>query len=237
MEIDGSSLLALLKEQMSNHEVRKLAMDLSVDWDSLEGDSNYKASELVLYLLRNDRLNELVSGIQKVKPNVFEKIRPNLQSKSQNSELEKLSSELGSLRQQLMEFQKEPLLGGQFEHRVREILSTANRAVDQSEVLTARVILPRQEDMNVRLVPSHSLERLEEYRRDENVAYLFIGVFAGAIFGTLSNWATTETFLMTRSSVLLVSVLSMLTIACIIWVRVIQKRANVVRGQIFLNDK
>jgi hypothetical protein len=237
MELDGSSLLALLKAHMDFGELRTVAQRLNVDWDALEVDDDYKAGELVLYLLRRNRLDELVNAIRQVKPAILEHVDPTLQLQLKNSELEKLSTELGSLRRQLIDFKEESLSDGKLGHRVQDILATANRAADQSEVLTARVILPRQEDMDVRLVPSHSLERLEEYRSDENKAYLLIGVFSGAILGILSNWATSESFLITRFSVVLMTLLAGLTTACIVWARTVQQRANYVRQQILSNNK
>jgi len=81
--------------------------------------------------------------------------------------------------------------------------------------------------MSVRLVPSDSLDRLEEYRSDVNWAYLFIGAFLGAIMGILSNWATNEEFIITRYSKVLMGLFLILAIGSGAWACNINRRALV----------
>jgi hypothetical protein len=73
------------------------------------------------------------------------------------------------------------------------------------------------------------LERLEEYRADENKAFLLIGLFGGACLGIFSNWATNENFTITRASLVLLGILAMLTVFCAFWAFQINKRAKSVR--------
>jgi len=97
--------------------------------------------------------------------------------------------------------------------------------------IRAPIMIPPMEDISVRLVPSHLLERLEEYRSDENKAYLLIGLFGGSILGVLGNWATNENFTITRVSMVLIGIMFCLTIACIWWAYRINQRASRVRDQ------
>lgn len=87
--------------------------------------------------------------------------------------------------------------------------------------------------MEVRLVASHSLERLEEYRSDENKYYLLIGLFGGAVLGILSNWFTNEQFTITRFSTVFMLLLAILTVACIFMALRISKRAEGLKSKIF----
>ncbi len=56
--------------------------------------------------------------------------------------------------------------------------------------LTARVSLPAPEDMEVRLVVSDTLDRLDEYHGDESLWTGLCTLFLGLIGGVLVNLAT-----------------------------------------------
>ena len=63
--------------------------------------------------------------------------------------------------------------------------------MDQSgSKLTANVILPAPEDMQVRLVSASALERLDEYRGNENKWFAWMGIFIGSTLGLLINVVT-----------------------------------------------
>lgn len=230
MDILSIELRQLILERFNYEELLTLCLDLGIDFDSLSGeDKAGKARELVAYMERRGELRKLANAIHKMRPDISMRAMP--ETDKSNVELAGLNIELASLRQQLVEIQKESLTAEELDRRLGDMLKTANRAVGRSEELTARVILPQQEDMDVRLVPSHSLERLEEYRSDENIAYLLIGLFGGAILGILGNWVTSENFVITRVSTVLVFVFAFLTVACIFWTRRIHQRAVAVRDQ------
>lgn len=70
-----------------------------------------------------------------------------------------------------------------------------------SREITAPVSLPKPQDMEVKLVAITSLERLEEYRADENEWRSWFGVFVGAIIAVFINIftgsdVTNETYLL-----------------------------------------
>ena len=56
--------------------------------------------------------------------------------------------------------------------------------------ITAPVRTPQPEDMEVTLVPSTILDRLDEYRGDESLWLVLFGLFTGAIVGVFVNVAT-----------------------------------------------
>lgn len=238
VELNRSRLLEVIREAFSYRELMTLSALLKVDFDSLRGeDASAKARELVAYMERHDRLQDLANLVQYQRPllEIEQRAKPLPAGGVTSSTLdaEVLSIELTSLRQQLEEIQKEAVSDTQLEYRLQEILKTADRAVGQSEDLTARVILPRKEDMNVKLVPLHSFERLEEYRADENIAYLLIGSFGGAILGILSNWATTRPFVVTEVSVILLLLLVILIGLCLLWLRRLARRSESVKQDMF----
>lgn len=231
-----SEIREILMMKFTYSELQLLAFDMNIDLDNLPGGTVAdKAREIVVYSERRKRLPELISYIEKERPDVFHKeTSPDDKHPSRNdNDIDSLSLELASLRQQLLELQKGSTNNDKVEQKIDELLKTANRAVGRSEELTARVVLPRQEHMDVQLVPSHSLERLDEYRSDENIAYLMIGVFAGSILGILSNWVTSENFTITRFSIILMGIVLALTVLCAVWAVVIRNRANEVKKRIF----
>lgn len=109
---------------------------------------------------------------------------------------------------------------------LEEATRTINQASAKSKELTADVVLPSKKTMAVHLVPSHLFERLEEYRNDENKAFLLIGAFFGAILGILSNWATNENFIITRFSLVLMGMFFFLALLSITWAILISRRAQ-----------
>lgn len=98
--------------------------------------------------------------------------------------------------------------------------------------LTAPVMLPSQETLAVRLAPINLIERLEEYQTDENLAYILIGLFIGAIFGIICNWATSAPFQMSRPSIVLILLLIILAIGTGIWLYRIHKRKKSVKDKL-----
>jgi hypothetical protein len=115
---------------------------------------------------------------------------------------------------------------------LKKIDDAAETIALRNKELTARILLPERKHLNVPLAPVHSLERLEEYRSDENIAYLLTGAFVGAILGILSNWADNDPFVLTRISIVLMILLVILTIFCVIWAIRLNRRATSVKKDI-----
>jgi len=59
-----------------------------------------------------------------------------------------------------------------------------------SQQLRAPVILPSAKQMEVKLIPSLSFDRLQEYRQEENKWSSFAMLFLGAVLGMVTNLAT-----------------------------------------------
>jgi len=93
---------------------------------------------------------------------------------------------------------------------MQQIEKLVEKAQEKTKELTAPVLLPSPQAIEVRLVASHSLDRLEEYRADESLYFLLIGLFGGAVLGILSNWFTNETLTMTRFSIVFIIFLGIL---------------------------
>lgn len=240
MDLDIQKLSFFLNNYFNYEEIRTLFFELNVDFELIAGESkSSKIRELISYLQRTRRLAELVQTAQRERPHVNWNSVIREQHYSEHSDpnldAEVLNVELASLRQQLNEIRKGTISSEQLDSRIEEMLRTANRAIGRSEEITARVILPPSELTDVQLLPSGMLERLEEYRSDENLAYLLVGAFGGAILGILSNWATNDPFVITRFSVVLLILILLLTATSIFWAWRLKKRADSVKRQIFSN--
>lgn len=216
---DRLRLVELIEKFYDFEETRVLAVDLGLDFDALRGETkSSKARELVAYVERRGKLDELVKALLTQRPDLqlqFESFKSSPPLPTSDADILKI--ELSSLRQQLDEIRKDAVTGDQLAARLDETLKTATRAIGRSEELTARVLLPPPELTDVQLLPSGALDRLEEYRSDENVAYLLIGAFGGAILGVLSNWATNENFVITRISLLLLGIFATLCVMSGFW--------------------
>lgn len=230
MEINQLQLHEVINRQFSFDEFQVLCSELKIDIDNLPGEGiDAKTRELIAFMERNNRFNELVDKIRRARPLAFDQLKTDSMMGIQNADAAGLNMELVSLRQQLVEIQESSLSQDEIEHRLAEVLKVANRAIGRSDDLTARIILPQPEDMNVRLVPSHSLDRLEEYRSDQSIGYLLIGLFTGSIVGILSDWASNEQFMITRFSLVLMILFIVLTVFSILFVWKSHSRAKSVK--------
>jgi hypothetical protein len=238
MNIDLQKLQELINSHFNFEEVRSLAFEMNIDYEILAGENkSSKVRELIIYLERRGQLEKLIQILIANRPAV------NWQQVTQELLVSKISDprldanvlvlELASLRQQLDEIKKGTITDEQLNVRLEEMVRTTSRAIGRSEELTARVILPPSELTDVQLLPSGMLERLEEYRSDENLVYLLIGAFSGAILGILSNWATNDPFVITRFSIILLVLFLALTLLSVSWAGRLRKRANQVKEQIF----
>ena len=98
--------------------------------------------------------------------------------------------------------------------------------------LQAPVVLPSRDDLRITLVRSDQLDRLEEYRSDENLFFGLAGLFAGAILGILDNWFTNEEFVITKPTLVLMVLLAILAIGCGLRAWALKKRARRVKDRL-----
>jgi hypothetical protein len=69
--VQRARLLEMLNVAFSFDELRDLALDLGIDWIDLPGDTrSAKARELILYLERHGRLNELIRSVAEQRPHM-----------------------------------------------------------------------------------------------------------------------------------------------------------------------
>jgi hypothetical protein len=102
----------------------------------------------------------------------------------------------------------------------------------QDEELTAPVVLPSRREMTVQLAPVNLIERFDEYKADENIAWTVIGLLVGAILGVIGNWATTEPPHISRLSVGLIIVLLIMIVPAKVWLVRLRQRADTVKRRL-----
>jgi hypothetical protein len=146
-----------------------------------------------------------------------------------------LNMDLASLREQVEQLKGD--VAGKHElaavnERLDKMAASIQSASQRSRELKANVLLPPSEDLSVQLVPSYWLDRLEEYRADEKKGYVLLGAFLGGVIGILSNWATQETFVLTKAAGVLIFMFVLLGLALSGWVWQINKRVRRVKDTI-----
>ncbi len=73
--------------------------------------------------------------------------------------------------------------------------------------ISAPVSIPKREDMAVLLVPADIVYRLEEYRSDQHHWESIMWTLVGAILGVLVNWSTSEPLVISKVSVIIITLL------------------------------
>ncbi|GAB4217089.1 MAG: hypothetical protein OHK0022_58980 [Roseiflexaceae bacterium] len=169
-----------------------------------------------------------------------------------NSEVEEIRKELTAAKKQLSDSQKQishlktQIDRNSTEEQLQELkkqidsLLQSNKEAEEklslaqvrTNSLTAPVEMPTPEDMRIQLIPTHWFDRLEEYRSDEALVFMFIGLFAGTIMGTLTNWFTSENFVITRFAGLFLFLILLLLVGSIFWQTRISQRTKEARNKI-----
>jgi len=226
-------------QDLTLEEVNDIASRLEVTLSELPGEGiEEKTRELIAYLDRRHKLPELYLTVMKV--HVEKRLKqneqvddkaPKLTNAVTQDNLSALSIQLASLQEQVSEIRRNS--PDELKNKLDEVVRTA----DTARKLTADVVLPPPEMMAVNLVPLHQFKRLEEYHSDENFAYLFTGTFLGAVIGIFSNWATSEDYIFTKSSIILMFFLILLTIGTVIWTIRVKRRADGVIKDLFAGKK
>ncbi len=153
-------------------------------------------------------------------------------------DVEKLEETVGAVKRQIDELQASAVQDKDVNRilsRVQEIEDSVDSVGEISRSLTADVVLPPQGDLRIRLVPSDSLDRLEEYRADQSVSLLFVGIFLGAILGILSNWITDLDFTITRISGAFMVLFLVMASLVGFWTYVVRRRASETRKRMLFS--
>jgi hypothetical protein len=220
-----------------NIPLSELSRKLGVDESKLSGFNDAeKLRNLTRQMLGKGLLFELARAVDELGGNfVWTPELPGIDNLV-TDDAQKLADEVATLRQQTKRLEELGETNEELKEAIRGIQESADRVEGQGNQLTARILLPRAELMNVQLVRSDALDRLEEYNSDQNIAFLLVGAFLGAILGILSNWATNENFVITRFSAVLILVLIALLIGSGVWAWQLRKRAATVKRQMLGGD-
>ncbi len=131
---------------------------------------------------------------------------------------------------------------GPTEDSLREIddlLTTAIHAsldgLPLSDQVNAPVLIPGRDELAIRLVPLHSLERFQEAESDQNVASNALWCLIGSILGFITNVVTGGQKL-TSAAILFLSMIALATILVSIWRRHLSKRSKPLRERLFMQD-
>lgn len=204
-------LAQTLNDFFSLEELITLAFKLDIDYENLVGEGKSgKIRELIIYLERKGRLNDLISEVARIRPNaplhefrstVSGQLQPQEQTEDETRQKDiiGLQSDVSNLRQLVLELKSSVVTNEKFDGYFAELLRYANRAVDRTEELKADIVLPKNKTVRMFSEPQvNRLEnlnsRLEQNRSDEVLAFLLIGLFAGAAVGVVVNWATDDPF-------------------------------------------
>lgn len=119
--------------------------------------------------------------------------------------------------------------------RVQQLEESAtNKFAQLDQTLKADVLLPSDEVMKVKLVPLHYMERLDEYRSDENWAFSLGGIFLGALLGIITNGFFTLEDTLSSPTFMLLLLFSILTGMAYLWGMRIRKRVQRVHDRMAL---
>ncbi len=237
MGTTDKGLFNILVKRFSLDEMRSMAHDLDVyNYIPWGGSLNQVVVNFIAHMERRGKIQELLELMKTARPDLADEIKFDYKSGNSGDELVNLSVDIANIRQQLLELQKVQPSEDAIDERVKSMIKVAEKASDRSDELTARLVLPSSSLTDVPLIPVHTLDRLEEYRSDENIAHLLIGLFGGSTLGILSNWATDENFTIPRFSIVLIILFIALTVACWIWARRIDNRAKAIKAKMISHE-
>lgn len=175
--------------------------------------------------------SDLIGGVPSVGDTVLISSRLNAYT---SGEVAQISASLAKIEQGLTEMKKaqareqkddRPLL----DDLIKKIADTKG----ETDNLAARLLLPPPVLTDQQLVPATLLERLEEYRSDENLLLLFAGTFGGAILGVLGSWFVAGDGSYSRSSILFVIVLVIVTVLFGCWAYTLRQRGVALKQKMF----
>lgn len=107
-----------------------------------------------------------------------------------NSEINRRVDELQTSLNALTKNLNKPNQQDDLAQQIRLIQEQFSELQSASKDLTARVVLPPSEELEIRLLTTNSLDRLEEYRSNQNIWAAGVGLFGGAVMGIMVNFVT-----------------------------------------------
>jgi transcriptional regulator with XRE-family HTH domain len=174
-------------------------------------------------LVESPILDRTRAAEETVSPDAVRELQ--VQIKDIQGSIEAISEKM--LRDPLADFDVEAL---PFVEEIQNARDSLRRLQSTSNQLMAPVSIPSSEDLTVRLVPSTLLERLEEYRAEENKWSSWLGVFVGAILGVFINLATGGT--MTNQAWVVLAILTVVAVLVGRSAWAYRRRANTLRTEL-----
>lgn len=221
---------------LSAEEARGVAAKALLDRDyRIRGEAHYflgRTEKLEFRKLLLDGLKDQNLWVRRQAQQGLERMDQVAQQMHWALEGGRLNVELGNVRHQLQKIQTSVKEAKAPNNELETAVKAAEDAAARSQELTARLLLPSTEVTDQQLAPVHLLEHLEEYRNDEKITYLLTGAFAGALLSVVVNWVTSEQLIITRSSILFVVLLGLLTLLCLMWAYAINRRAAAIKKRI-----
>lgn len=103
--------------------------------------------------------------------------------------------------------------------------------------ITAPVYFPPRDSLAINLVSTDLVYRLEEYRSDEKRFETILFTIIGAIIGVVVNWATTEPLMFSKTSIVIIILLSIFAVLSGIAMRDYRSRANQIKTSMLSQNK
>ena len=147
------------------------------------------------------------------------------------TQVDNLKEDIAAIRTKLVKLQSDGQSNQIINGQIRDLIQLVDVAEERSQHITAPVLLPSVELMSVRLVPTHMLERLEEYRSDESGYSLLTGLFGGATLGVIINWFTSQDINISPYSIILLITMIFLTCWSVFQLRKASKRSRTLRDR------
>lgn len=115
--------------------------------------------------------------------------------------------------------------------RYTELLESVRQQQELMSNVYAPIEMPTPEQMKVKLVPSHLLNRMEETRSDETHWHSVAWAFVGAILGVIVNWATSSQIEITRPAIVVIATFAVVSILSFIAAKRYSDRAKDIRTE------
>ena len=103
--------------------------------------------------------------------------------------------------------------------------------------ISAPVSIPKQKDMAISLIPADIVYRLEEYRSDQHYWESVMWTLVGAILAVIVNWSTSETLVISRTSVVILMMLFIFLVITFTSATKYRKRADKMKKQMISTFK
>jgi hypothetical protein len=92
--------------------------------------------------------------------------------------------------------------------------------------LTAPIRMPNRDQLAVDMVPSSLVYQYDEYRSDESKMAAFFFAFLGAFLGVIINWATADSLIFSKTSIIIEVILFLIVLIMGYFTYVFDRRAK-----------